>query len=310
MLSLEGFVEQSLRINLVFLRISKEHSLFLESSFTQRNTNLTETAGYFRRQFNWLLQQAVGVADGVLPRDVLESGQIITVNTLNAELLTQKYIGTVIDTALTKQEEMLQPGPHASIHGMLEPRINELNRRAITAATALAEFVRGLIADVKTCRLFMNVYPLLMDHILRETTLLIGMLVMLQNRQDPLDQNLSAQEAFWNRVLGDHAAFTRGMLDPTEEVLISTSNQFSLEFYKLADAAAQASSAPAVAGAVTGQSLQAAKDIRDFDLAGTRGLLQCRILSMLIPLMADHDAREANYYIYQIENGAGDGTGF
>ncbi len=300
MLPSEEYVEQSLSTNLFFLRISKEHSLFLESSFTPRNTNLMETAGYFRRQFKLLLQQAVGMANGTLNQRILQSGQIITTHTLNAELLTQKYIGTVIDTSLTKQEERLQPG-FPAVNDLLESRIYDLNQRAIATATALAEFIGVLIADVKKCRLYMTMYPLLMDHILRETNSFIHMLVLLQNRINPLEQRLTEQEAFWNRILGEHAAFTGSMLDPTEQLLKNTVNKFAQEFSALADIAGKASIDAEMARTVTEQSLNAAKDARDFNMVFTRGQLQCQILSVLIPLAMDHDTRETSFYIYQVE---------
>ncbi len=304
MLTLEGYIEQSLRINLFFLRISKEHSFFLESSFTQRNTNLKETAGYFRRQFKLQLQQAVSMADGVLDQQILQSGQIITIHTLSAELLTQKLFGTVIDTALTKQEETLRPRLAAMTHETLEPHINELNRRAIASSTALAEFIGGLINDVKTCRLFINMYPLLMDHMLQETNAFIRILVMLQNRMNPFEKSIIKQEPLWNRILGEHAIFTGLMLDPTEQLLKNAANRFAQEFYALADAADQPSADPEKAHAIIEHSHQAAKDARDFYMAFIQGQLHCQILSVLIPLVIDHNTRETNYYIYQIEHGS------
>lgn len=303
MLSFNGYIEQSLRTNLFFLRISKEHSFFLESSFTQRSTNLKETAGYFRRQFKLLLQQAVSMADGALDQKILQSGQIVTINTLPVELLTQRFTGTVIDTELTKQEERLQPGiPMAS--DMMESRVNELNRKAIAAATALAEFIVGLISDVKTCRLFINVFPLMLDHMLRETNAFIRMLVMLQNRVNPLEQSLTEQELFWNQILGEHAAFTGAMLDPTEKILKNAADKSSQEFYALADAASQTSFDRNAARSVTEQSLQAAIAARGFCMALANGQLHCQILSMLIPLAVDHDVRETNFYVFQIEQAA------
>jgi hypothetical protein len=37
--------------------------------------------------------------------------------------------------------------------------------------------------------------------------------------------------------------------------------------------------------------------IRDFKAAGARGILECEIRSIILPLLADHVLREANHYI-------------
>ena len=48
---------------------------------------------------------------------------------------------------------------------------------------------------------------------------------------------------------------------------------------------------------VTENSLQATKAIRDFKAQATRGLLDCDIRSIIIPLLGDHTLREANHFL-------------
>lgn len=36
---------------------------------------------------------------------------------------------------------------------------------------------------------------------------------------------------------------------------------------------------------------------RDFKAAGTKGIEECKIRSLILPLLADHVLREANHYI-------------
>jgi hypothetical protein len=49
-------------------------------------------------------------------------------------------------------------------------------------------------------------------------------------------------------------------------------------------------------GGVTSRSLRATQRIREFNTAGTQGLLDCRIRSVIIPLLGDHVLRESNHY--------------
>ncbi|HCA30373.1 MAG TPA: hypothetical protein DEP23_12805, partial [Ruminococcaceae bacterium] len=44
-------------------------------------------------------------------------------------------------------------------------------------------------------------------------------------------------------------------------------------------------------------SISAMMRLRDFKTAGTQGLLDCNIKSIIVPLLADHVLREANHYL-------------
>lgn len=44
-------------------------------------------------------------------------------------------------------------------------------------------------------------------------------------------------------------------------------------------------------------SIAATKRLKDFKTAGTKGILDCKIQSIIVPLLADHVLREANHYL-------------
>ena len=48
---------------------------------------------------------------------------------------------------------------------------------------------------------------------------------------------------------------------------------------------------------VTNIALQETLNYRDFKEAGTKGIDECKIRSIILPLLADHVLRESNYYI-------------
>ena len=48
---------------------------------------------------------------------------------------------------------------------------------------------------------------------------------------------------------------------------------------------------------VTDDSLKATKEIKKFKQQGTQGLVDCKIKSIIIPLLGDHTLREANHYL-------------
>lgn len=93
----------------------------------------------------------------------------------------------------------------------------------------------------------------------------------------------------------EHALFIRGMLDPSEEALIKTANNFAEEY---SDLIAEIKSATdSIIDRITGKTLQETIKFRDFKEAGTRGIAECKIRGIILPLLADHVLREANHFI-------------
>jgi len=48
--------------------------------------------------------------------------------------------------------------------------------------------------------------------------------------------------------------------------------------------------------------LKETKKFRDFKVAGVEGIENCKIRSLILPLLADHVLREANHFIRILEN--------
>lgn len=97
----------------------------------------------------------------------------------------------------------------------------------------------------------------------------------------------------------EHALFIRGLLDPTEEELIDTADEFAHEF-KCLRKEAQAMTDVTI-DYVTNQTLFQTIQLRNFKKAGTEGISNCEIRSIIVPLLADHVLREANHYIRLLE---------
>lgn len=297
MLSDQEFITMSIDLNLFFLRIMKEHSLFLQLAFTPKDSALGEEAAGFRAGFENLLAQATEMAAGNVSRAAVESQQITTPYTVEAENVTSFYTGVPINTSLTQQQNMLRPYNRPVRAGMAR-EVEILNRRAYQLTGALAEFKERLLANVRSCRMFTMNYPLLIEHILREAKFFMNMLVALVNREDITTmEGLINQEAFWNRIMAEHSKFIAGLLDPSEETLIDTARNFGKQFDALTAQALQATRQTANIAQVTAQSREETIKLRDFKEAGANGVLECKIESIIIPLLADHVLREANHYL-------------
>lgn len=298
MLSSAEFIKQSLEIHLFFGRIMKEHAFFLEAGFTPKDAGFTNQADAFRMAFDGLLAEAVSLSNGVVSPEVLQSGEVLTQYTLNAEMQSSYYTGLAIQTNITQAEAGLAGGGVLIVNPMLEQRVYLLNQKAINIITAIIQFKTNILSNVLSCQMFTVNYPLLIDHILREAKLYLRMVQRLQNREEVNAQREAyEQELFWNRIMAEHSKFIRGLLDPTEDELIKTANNFGNEFDQLTVEAKQAIDKTLPISKVTGDSLKATKKIREFNTQGTKGLLECKIKSIIIPLLGDHVLRESNHYL-------------
>jgi hypothetical protein len=298
MLSSMEYIKQSLGLHLFFGRIMKEHSFFLEAAFTPRDASFSQRADAFRREFDRLLSEAVSLSNGVVDPGVLQSGEVVTPYTLNAEMATTFFTGVQIPTQITQAEAGLTGGGIIAVNPMLERRVSALNQSAINATTALIQFKRNILSNVLSCKMYTFNYPLLIMHIIREAELYAMQLRRLENREDfNLEREAYEQEFFWNRQMAEHAKFIRGLLDPTENDLINQANVFGNEFDKLTAEAKAAMDTAAPLVQITSESLRATENLRNFKAQGTQGILACKVRSIIIPLLGDHVLREANHYL-------------
>lgn len=298
MISSSNFVSKSLELHLFFARIMKEHSFFLEVGFTPKDSNFTRQADSFRKSFDLLLAEVITVSNGLVSQEVLKSGEVMTPYTLKAEMASAYFTGVDIATGITQAEARLTSGSIHKVLPMIEHNVYIINEKAINLIRALIDFKTAILSNVVSCNMFTVNYPLLIDHILREAKLYLQMVQRLQAKE-AMDINKEAyeQELFWNRIMAEHSKFIRGLLDPTEEELFNIANNFGKEFDNLLAEARQSMNNTLDLKDYTDESLEATKRIRDFKAQGTQGILQCKIKSIIIPLLGDHVLREANHFL-------------
>lgn len=141
-------------------------------------------------------------------------------------------------------------------------------------------------------------YPLLIEHILREAKLYRRYISALEN--GTLNDGLMRDtEQFWNRIMMEHAMFIRGLLDPSEDKLIKTSDSFTNEYAELLEQAQRKNDF--ISPDLTLASLNETLRFREFKQAGVSGIQACEIESVILPLLADHVLSEANHYIRLLE---------
>jgi len=298
MLSNEAFIQQSLELNLFFIRILKEHAFFLEAAFGAKEQSLAQQADTLKCELTTLLAETIMLADGVISPEVLSSGELVTKFTFDAERATEFYSGIKLDTELTRMELSLDRKLNPVIATLLVDQVSALNQKAITVTTVLADYKSKLLQDILSCKVFTFNYPLLIDHILREARFYLKILYQLQNRQVVnLLEDIIDQQKFWDRIMAEHAKFIRGLLDPTEVALFDTANRYGKVFDALTEQAMTMTEQTTILPQLSSKTYKATVSLRDFKTAATEGLLQCKIRALAVPLLADHVLREANHYL-------------
>lgn len=293
----DNYIVKSLELHLFFGRIMKEHALFLKAGFTPANASFSDQAKFYQKEFERLLSQAVSVSEGLVSRKVLNSGELVTQFTASAEKKTEAFTGIAIDKEITGRELRLSDSCNRKdVSPGMRCRIQQLNQRALELLNGLISFKELILKNVLACEMFTMNYPLLIDHILREAKLYREYVEMLERDGCLKEQSMQEIECFWNRIMMEHALFIRGLLDPTEADLISSADGFARDYSELLKACQAAHGRT-----METTSLEETMKFRDFKTAGTQGIEQCQIRSVILPLLADHVLREANHYIRLLE---------
>lgn len=297
---MKKYINLSLELHLFFSRIMKEHALFLEAGFPTKNKSFVEEAEWYKNEFEKLLFNVVNISSGLIRPEILNSGEIVTEYTLSTENKTEELTGIKINKDITLMENNLRLGSSYAPQLTTEVTVKNLNNRAINLLNGLIAFKEKILSEVLSCKLFTANYPLLIDHILREAKLYRSYIIALENGQDIEVGNTKQTEMFWNQIMMEHALFIKGLLDPTENELINTADNFAKEYKSLLEEAINMTDA--TMASIKNKTLQETIKYREFKTAGTKGLDSCGIKSIILPLLADHVLREANHYLRILKN--------
>lgn len=294
MLAEKEFIQESIGLNLFFGRIMKEHMIFMEASLSVKNSNLILEADKLKKSFEEILWETIALSDEIINKEVINSNELVTNFTLDAETITEKLTGVCIDKDLTLAELELEYHPDCKYPASLERYVFELNNRIINLMMDVIKFKEKVLEGVLNCSIRIALYPLLLEHLIEEAKLYLKYLIDLQEKMKP-KYTILEQETFWDDIMGEHAQFIRGFLDPTEKELLDMANKFAMLFEELEQKTREATKEDIPI--ITEENLKATKEIKDFKAAGTEGLVDCKIRSIIIPLLGDHVLREANHYI-------------
>ncbi len=268
----------------------KEHLFFIETNLQPVEAANIAKANALKQSFEQLLAETVIYANGAVSEQSIKSNQFVTPYTLRAEEVNSRLTGASLNTAITKAELELVGNLKCNYEEWLESIVWDLNTRSLCLLEDVIAFQKKLMALSLQCKIFIALYDEMLEHDTREAEYYLEILKSLQNRK-VLKKTLCKELNFWNNIMGEHAQFIDGMLDPTEKALKEKAEITAEGFEKLVDECIKLAEKQ-----ILQKSLEDTRGIIDYKRTATEGLLECEIKSIIPPLLADHVLREANHY--------------
>lgn len=294
MLSSEDYVRLSLQYNLFWIRIMKEHAIFIEATMSPPGKQYALRAGNFMQNYDRLMILTIRMANGAIPADTLYSGQFYTQFTEEAESQAQMDTGLYINRELTRMEYNIAPhNPGFTVTAKMEQDISALNQNLLTLTDSFVRFKAELLNLRSTCGLFTMMFTADIEHVLLEAKRYQKILTGLQKRDDFAMEDY---KTFWTQNMAGHAKVMRGELDPTEAAAISQANEFANTFDALAQTETGSGAYPSDSTLLT-----QTQAIAKFKADTTQGLIGCKMQAIMLALYTDHLLREANHFIWMLQ---------
>lgn len=187
--------------------------------------------------------------------------------------------------------------------------IKEFNTEVRIAATNIWAFKRRVLGLILQCKLpGATNFPLLVDHVSREANYFRNRLDELnEGKLEPLPDSIIDENVFFLKIMADHAKFIGHLLDPSERKLVEQAREFSHDFDTLVFQAIdlshmrpQSQTVPLLSQFVD-ENRVSVKSLRDFKKTARDLIEECRIKSIIHPLLADHVFREAERFLFILD---------
>lgn len=205
--------------------------------------------------------------------------------------------------------EKIEQKSHSYTNQTDPEQIKRFNSEVQLAATGIYAFKRKVLGLILTCQLpGANNFPLLVDHTSREANYFRKRLIELnEGKLKPLPDAIIKENVFFLRIMADHAKFIGHLLDPSERKLVDMAREFSNDFDQLLFQATDLESMKpqSKTGPLLDQFLDQNRvsvvSLRDFKKTARDLIEECKIKSIIHPLLADHVFREAERFLEIID---------
>jgi len=205
--------------------------------------------------------------------------------------------------------EQIEQRAHSFTNQTDPEQMKRFNSEVQQAATGIFAFKRKILGLILHGQMQgANNFPLLVDHISREANYFRKRLIELnEGKLKPLADAIIKENVFFLRIMADHAKFIGHLLDPSERKLVDMARNFSNDFDQLVfqardlDSMKPQSQTVPLLDQFLDENRVSVASLRDFKKTARDLIEECRIKSIIHPLLADHTFREAERFLHIID---------
>jgi len=205
--------------------------------------------------------------------------------------------------------EQIEHRAHSFTNQTDPEQMKRFNSEVQQAATGIFAFKRKILGLILQGQMQgANNFPLLVDHISREANYFRKRLIELnEGKLKPLADAIIKENVFFLRIMADHAKFIGHLLDPSERKLVDIARNFSNDFDQLVfqardlDSMKPQSQTVPLLDQFLDENRVSVASLRDFKKTARDLIEECRIKSIIHPLLADHTFREAERFLHIID---------
>ncbi len=232
MLNDTQFVQESIAINLYYLRTLREFCLNLQTSLIAFQTTYIKEAEEIALSCEDIGNEITSFANGLVSQKALEYNIYVTDYTLECERLTEKLFNVKIDSNITKREQNLKGGNPTSVSNEIKEIMKKINDTAYDLANRFLTLSRKILDGINSNELFSYSYIALIEFMIYDTELFKTGLERLINQAQIDPSSVVNYEFYFNNSMKSISIFIKKLVDPKNTQISNEANWFENEFNK------------------------------------------------------------------------------
>ena len=212
---------------------------------------------------------------------------------------TESLTGIPINSAITFAERELIPCSHPNITPGIIYQVKRCNQYAIRILNGMIQFKERILKQVLSCQMAISIYPTWLTHTIYEAKLYRSYIMNAETKYYFKYGTAIQTQISWNQIMTEHA-FNNCGYDGSNRTKFHSEKHCSFRYVcaryaEIKKSKTQMSKPPQE---IVSQTIQ----FKELNESALQGILNCKIKSIILPLMADHMLRETLFYLYLQQN--------
>lgn len=298
MLSEVNFVQESIAINLYYLRTLREFCLNIQTSLVPFEKGYISKAENIALSCERLGNDITSFASGMVSKEALDYQIYVTQYTLECEKLTEKLFDVDIDTGITEKELQLKSGEPKTVSQEMIDSMKRINAEAFSLADEFSKLCTEIVNKMEINELFSYSYKALTRFMIYETELFkSGLERLIQQFQ--IDPSSAANyEFYFNNSMRSIAIFIEKLVDPINEDIFDKAKWFENSFKEAEEAYKTTSLTPDNQKALTEKETLLVKEFHNFMEECIQKLLAREAYFIIEPIFWDNMYTQINFFQY------------